>query len=333
MADKASMSGMPLRPDNAIFSASAVASWQATVKKVEKLLAEPKNKQSTSSKCHTVNVINNTGYNLEIFSPVILSELVIGSGSAEVEMVKQLKSTIYEISIPVADGTDDVVSGTVVILQQALLNGSTGKAAISGETPVRLVVMDDSHTHCRAESGNGNSLLTALDGNIPIIWKAGGTGGTDDSWGTILLGGGGSGSQAANIQAAVVKPTEFIGELPDSGTVGTWYYGQAIEYDETYHPMNWFTILINNLDFNNPLVLDEYYPGVYANQVWQEVGAYEGVPIFAVRHGGGLDEFDFICTDLVTNVQCINGNIVPTILENVMIPVMSGVCTGATGGT
>lgn len=303
MADIAPSSGTPLRPNNPIFSASAVQSWQKAAKFVDQF-NEKNNKPNTAGKTVCVNVQNNTAFDLDIFSPVILTELSsIGQDDASVEMVNTLQSTLFNIEIPTANDTSGRIVGAVAILQQSLAIGCIGKAAILGVTPARIDVMDEDDLYCMVEDGNGYSLITSSSSQatIQIITRSTGMTGTDDSWGMVLLGGARGGASSAENQASVVVPDSIIGEEADVLLPGEFkYYGRRIHKnpDDSNH---WYLvedIVITNLDLTNPLVLGDFYLGVYTD------GIHEDLPIYAVRIGGGSGDAALTCKEMVTGVSC-----------------------------
>jgi hypothetical protein len=112
---------------------------------------------------------------LGLGDPVILPDA--GSGAEQ-----QFKNAVALRGVAPAASSH---KGRFAVLAEPLTIGAIGKAIVSGVTPARLYVEDESFGFADINDADPGSLKTCRDGSAQILWRQSGTGLV---WGVVKLG-------------------------------------------------------------------------------------------------------------------------------------------------
>ncbi|NCA67835.1 MAG: hypothetical protein EOM87_07220 [Clostridia bacterium] len=124
------------------------------------------NKNSDSRK---VIVQNNSGGNLDKFEILGISAPYVTPTDNETDF--QNRITIVGITPDIDDH-----KGKFIVLQEPIPNGKIGRGIISGETIVKINVVDEDHKYADVTDATSTYLTSSDSGSARILWKESGTG-------------------------------------------------------------------------------------------------------------------------------------------------------------
>jgi hypothetical protein len=135
-------------------------------------------------------VRNSTDEDLGQFSVIQLGDLVIKPSNNEQE---------FRANLPVFNpATEDMKDRPLVITQKPLKQNEVGPAMISGITPARINIENESHEYAQLST---NGLKSSSSGTIQILWMEEDTG--ENKWAILLLGASGTGDSYESYFKAV----------------------------------------------------------------------------------------------------------------------------------
>jgi len=159
---------------------------------------------------NVVLLLNSTAFNLNQSEILGIDKPLILPSQNESEFRRRF-SVVGVLPDPILH------SEKFVVLAEPIPKGKIGRAWISGVCQVKIDVIDESASTAGVVDQSTIALRTG-EGNIPIIWKAQGTG---LQWGAVRLGGGsGGGSALAVIRATYAKHLPSGALSPDRMKIG-----------------------------------------------------------------------------------------------------------------
>ncbi len=100
--------------------------------------------------------------------------------------------------------TEESSSLSFVLALQPIKPGELGRCVLTGVTPARILIADETDTTCELATGETVLASTPM-GGVPILWKEEGTG---EKWAVIEMGQASPGRVTAILGAAQPIPTE-----------------------------------------------------------------------------------------------------------------------------
>jgi hypothetical protein len=131
----------------------------------------------TQTRPGLLNVYNGTGIDLARFSVVGLQSPKYGPS----DNLESFKNGPPFVGATPASGDD----GRFAIFQAPCAQDNWAPALLSGVTPVKINVTDDSHGYADIAVGDSEKLASAASGSATILWKESGTG---EKWAVVRLG-------------------------------------------------------------------------------------------------------------------------------------------------
>lgn len=132
---------------------------------------------------HNTLIFVKTIFDVERFGIVAIGEPVI----SPTDNYDHFASRIFHNGA-VPSSTD---TGRFAVAQEPLGYGQIGLALVSGVTPVKVEVVDESHVFADVTAGDVTKLTSGTTGAAHILWKESGTG---EKWAVVRIGNPSSGS-------------------------------------------------------------------------------------------------------------------------------------------
>ncbi len=146
-----------------------------------------------------VLVRNDTTETLPAFNALAIASPLIEPGDSDQERTFQGRTPLIgELA------TEESPPLSFVVAQQEIQQGELGRCVLSGTTPAKVTVIDESDTTCELKADE-TLLTTSPLGGAPILWKEEGTG---EKWAVIELGRPSLGRITAVLGEGQLIPTE-----------------------------------------------------------------------------------------------------------------------------
>jgi len=97
------------------------------------------------------------------------------------ESIDSFKNTVAVKGVTPAAGH----AGSFVVLLEPIADGEIGRAVVSGVTPVKVNVADESHGYADVAAGQAGYLVSEESGSALVLWKEAGTG---QKWALVKMG-------------------------------------------------------------------------------------------------------------------------------------------------
>ncbi len=131
---------------------------------------------SKNGESRKVIVQNNSGGNLDKFEILGIDSPLIDPDENETDF----QNRITLIGVTPEDGSggsgSDDHRGKFIVLQEPIPDGDIGRGIISGETIVKINVVDEDHKYADVTDATSTYLTSSDSGSARILWKESGTG-------------------------------------------------------------------------------------------------------------------------------------------------------------
>lgn len=152
-----------------------------------------------------VSVRNDSGQHLTRYA-------VAGIDDALVQPHHSFEQFAERVAFKVVEPTEEHTGGRFAILAEPLAPGAVGRAVLTGQTPVLVQMLDETHTFAEVEVGTTNNLVSAQSGSVMLltIQPADKRATPDMAWCIARLGDGGGGAAILAVCVSVtIDPLSF----------------------------------------------------------------------------------------------------------------------------
>jgi hypothetical protein len=118
---------------------------------------------------------------------------VVGLEAPLIDPADNLNGFLATIAFSAIAPNSDLHGLRIAITQEPIPTDGIGKAIVSGISPARVTITDESHGYAAVATGTVDTLESAEAGTMRLLWKAPGTG---VQWALVLFPVGGSGGSA-----------------------------------------------------------------------------------------------------------------------------------------